>query len=794
MVQLVARDSFAGYSIEGVLGTGGMGTVYLARHPRLPRSIALKLLHSHISADPDLRRRFEQESEIAARLDHPGIVGVHDCGNHDGLLWIAMQYIPGTDASRLESRSVTVERALRIISETAAALDYAHSREILHRDIKPANILLSAAEPGRAERAILTDFGIARLLNAGTAVTATGTFTATLDYASPEQLNGQTVDGRTDQYSLACTLFALLSGSAPFHAPSPGQVVAGHIGKKPPRLSSLRPGLPQPLDEVVLRAMAKDPADRFANCTEFATAALAAVNGKPATHAPAAQDTPTGLAALAAWAESSARAESSAAQQGERTDAPASAGNGSARHRAESPARRAARAESATHLAQTESPALSTPAASLAAQVPADAAPRAGGDGSPAARAATQPPAPWSAAMTSAASRAGSAAASASRAGAAASRPASPGSRAASAGAPPSASARLESAARQPNRKALVAAAMAAVIATGGAVVALDMLSSDTQSTAAEVTTIPVGKGNDGDIAIDSASQRAYVVNSVDNTVTVIDTRSRTVAATVGVGEYPRGVALDSAARTAYVINSVSAVGNQSTVSVLDMTTNTVTATIPTGKNSTAIAFDSGTHSLFVVDKNDTAPADQRYSLTVIDPAAKTVTATIPLGSVPAEAVTIDSSTHTAYVTTRTDRAVKVVDTVAHTVRATIPLQAHGDTYDRITIDTGRRTLYITDGTTITLVDTGTNAILHTIELDISSARMDQAQRNVAIDPKTGTAYAVGPFNGVQVVDTVSRSVTGEITVPTSKGISVDPATHDVYVNSGSGYVSVLDR
>ncbi|MFD6157607.1 protein kinase [Nocardia sp. NPDC060256] len=276
------NESFADYLIEGVLGRGGMGTVYLAQHPRLPRRVALKLLNREVSAEPELRRRFEQEANVVARLDHPGIVGIHDRGTHDGHLWIAMQYIHGSDAARLNPRDVPIDRALRIVSETGAALDYAHSRGVLHRDIKPANILLSSPDTGRAERAVLTDFGIARLLDSNTQLTVSGTFNATLAYASPEQLSGEPVDHRSDQYSLACTLFTLLAGHAPFAATNPGQVVAGHISKPVPRLSSVRPDAPPALDEVIAKAMAKRRDERFGSCREFTSVAWDSLHGRAA--------------------------------------------------------------------------------------------------------------------------------------------------------------------------------------------------------------------------------------------------------------------------------------------------------------------------------------------------------------------------------------------------------------------------------------------------------------------------------------------------------------------------------
>ncbi|MEV6280823.1 serine/threonine-protein kinase [Nocardia sp. NPDC051832] len=278
---LGVEETFAGYVIDGVLGQGGMGTVYRARHPRLPRMVALKLLNQDVSADEELRRRFEQEANVVARLDHPGIVGIYDRGVQDGHLWISMQYIRGSDADQLDGRAVAPERLLGFITDTAKALDYAHSQGVLHRDVKPANILLAEGDGGLEERALLTDFGIARLLESDSKLTATGTFTATLAYASPEQLSGEPLDHLADQYSLACTLFTLLAGHAPFTATNPGQVIAGHLSKPVPRLTVSRPDLPQALDDVIARAMAKRREDRFASCGDFAAAATDALRGAP---------------------------------------------------------------------------------------------------------------------------------------------------------------------------------------------------------------------------------------------------------------------------------------------------------------------------------------------------------------------------------------------------------------------------------------------------------------------------------------------------------------------------------
>ncbi|MFJ2664400.1 protein kinase [Nocardia fluminea] len=271
---------FAGYTIERLLGRGGMGSVYLARHPRLPRRTAMKLLNRELFFDNEIKARFEREADLVAQLEHPNIVTVYDRGVENDQLWISMRYIEGSDASSLPS-PVDPARAVRIVAETAAALDFAHSRGVLHRDVKPANILIEPVDG--TERVYLTDFGIARLHDDNAAkLTQTGTFTATLAFASPEQLSGIALDGRADQYSLACTLFRLLTGTTPFDATNPVAVIQGHLQQPPPRASALRSGITPALDAVIARGMAKRPEERFATCAEFAAAALRSLAG----HAP----------------------------------------------------------------------------------------------------------------------------------------------------------------------------------------------------------------------------------------------------------------------------------------------------------------------------------------------------------------------------------------------------------------------------------------------------------------------------------------------------------------------------
>ncbi|WP_278263873.1 serine/threonine-protein kinase [Nocardia sp. AG03] len=265
---------FAGYTIDRQLGQGGMGSVFLARHPRLPRQIALKVLNPELFADTEIRARFEREADLAAQLEHPNIVTVYDRGVDDGRLWISMQFVDGTDAATL-AHPVPVETALHIIEGTAAALDHAHRSGILHRDVKPANILLTGT--GGSRRVLLADFGIARPRDDAHHLTRTGTFTATLAFAAPEQLTGADLDHRTDQYALACTLYSLLTGVAPYEADNPVQVIQGHLQSTPPSPRTHRPDLPAALDAVLARALAKRPGERYDSCAEFAAAARSAV-------------------------------------------------------------------------------------------------------------------------------------------------------------------------------------------------------------------------------------------------------------------------------------------------------------------------------------------------------------------------------------------------------------------------------------------------------------------------------------------------------------------------------------
>lgn len=266
---------FAGYTVIRLIGSGGMGEVYLAQHPRLPRQDALKVLRANVSDNGEFRERFIQEADLAASLSHPNILTVHDRGEYDDRLWIATAYVDGTDAAQVTHHQypagMPVDQVLTIVTAIAAALDYAHDRGLLHRDVKPANILLSEPEKDGQRRIFLADFGIARQIADANRLTATNLTLGTVAYAAPEQLMAEDLDGRADQYALAATAYHLLTGTLLYENTNPVAVISRHLSTPAPALSDRRPDL-APLDGALLTALSKDRGMRFANCMAFAQA------------------------------------------------------------------------------------------------------------------------------------------------------------------------------------------------------------------------------------------------------------------------------------------------------------------------------------------------------------------------------------------------------------------------------------------------------------------------------------------------------------------------------------------
>jgi serine/threonine protein kinase len=276
---LSAGSRIAGYRLEEQIGEGGMAVVFRARDERLQRQVALKILSPALAADEEFRRRFIRESRSAAAVDDPNIIPVFEAGDANGVLFIAMRYVPGGDIGTLVRRLGPLPggRAAAIVSAMASALDAAHAAGLVHRDVKTANILVDA-RPGRPDHVYLSDFGLTKgSAGFSTSLTAAGHFMGTLDYSAPEQIRGQKVDARTDEYALACVAFVLLTGRPPFHRDEAMAVMYAQLSEPPPVLGSLQPGLPPDVDEVMRRALAKAPEDRYPSCGEFADALRAAL-------------------------------------------------------------------------------------------------------------------------------------------------------------------------------------------------------------------------------------------------------------------------------------------------------------------------------------------------------------------------------------------------------------------------------------------------------------------------------------------------------------------------------------
>jgi hypothetical protein len=280
MPRIQVGDTFGGYEIEAVIGRGGMGVVYRAEQPQLGRQVAIKVIAPEHAANPVFQERFRRESRLAASIEHPNAIPIYEAGVvEDETMYLVMRYVDGIDLSTLISRDGPLDpsRAARIVDGVAGALDEAHAAGLVHRDVKPGNVLIASSR-GR-ERALLTDFGLTKLATEQSGVTATGNWVGTIDYASPEQIRGRRLDARSDVYALGCVMFCALTGRVPFERETDVAKLYAHANDQPPPPSALRPGIPPELDEAVMRALAKDPEDRYPSAGDFGRATTAGMTG-----------------------------------------------------------------------------------------------------------------------------------------------------------------------------------------------------------------------------------------------------------------------------------------------------------------------------------------------------------------------------------------------------------------------------------------------------------------------------------------------------------------------------------
>jgi serine/threonine protein kinase len=295
MNQLIGQR-IGNYQLEALLGEGGMGAVYRARDVHLNRVVALKVMNQRLARDPEFQRRFLQEAQAAARLKHPSIVQIYHFDNRQGLLYMAMAYVPGLTLGATMRRLaaskqvILLSESLALIAQVADALGYAHRQGVFHRDIKPDNVLLEPLDVPDREgdpplRAVVTDFGLAKLREGGVE-TQTGMFLGTMPYMSPEQCRGRNIDGRSDIYSLGILLFQLVSGRLPFEVKTPADAAEKHIREMPPLPRTFRPDLPQEIEAIILKTLAKRPEERQQTGEELARdlrQAAAALSGEVLT-------------------------------------------------------------------------------------------------------------------------------------------------------------------------------------------------------------------------------------------------------------------------------------------------------------------------------------------------------------------------------------------------------------------------------------------------------------------------------------------------------------------------------
>jgi len=271
--QVLRTTQFGVYQNLELIGRGGMAEVYKSTHPQLHQPVAIKILPAQLAEEAEFRQRFAREAQVVSKLEHPNIVRVFDSGEQDGKHFMVMEYLTGQDLDKFirATGRLALPQALPLIQQIAAALDYAHSQGFIHRDIKPSNVLLDTSQ--NHPRAILTDFGIAKILNSQTAMTRTGSVMGTFDYIAPEQIQeSSTLDGRADIYALGVMVYQMLTGELPFKYNNPGALLIAHLTQPPPDSCKLLPDLPAQICNAIQRAMAKQPEERFATASEFATA------------------------------------------------------------------------------------------------------------------------------------------------------------------------------------------------------------------------------------------------------------------------------------------------------------------------------------------------------------------------------------------------------------------------------------------------------------------------------------------------------------------------------------------
>jgi serine/threonine-protein kinase len=736
----------AGYRLEDRIGEGGMAVVFRAHDVRLNRRVAVKLLAPALAGDPGFRQRFTGEALAAAAVDDPHIIPVFEAGEAGGVLFIAMRYVGGGDVLSLVRREGPLEspRVAAVISPVASALDTAHAAGLVHRDVKPANMLLDV-RPGRPDHVYLSDFGLSKASLAASGLTGTGHFIGTLDYISPEQIEGRPVDGRADQYALACAAFEMLAGEPPFPRDQGLAVVAAHLSTPPPPLSSRRAGLPAGVDQVLTRALAKAPSDRFAACGDFAEALRAALGLAPydagsASRSP--RHTPTQVAAPPAG-----------------------------------PA------------AVTPGPAAVTPGPAAVTSGPADSGPPGPGAGDPLApRTGSAPGQEGAWAATADASRAAVQPRRELVLPAPAPKPV-PGHPATGVAAPDKGAMRGPDQVKgwRPSRRvSAIAAAGAALAAAAIIAVVISHGPAPTGHGSASTAhgSTPTAHGSTP-IALVLPPSTAYVTNYGDDTVTPIDVATGSAGTPIKGVNNPGPIATTPDGKTAYVANY-----DGKTVTPIDLATGSVGTPIQVGNDPEAIAITPDGKTAYVV----LSPDNGNGTVTPIDLATGSVGTPIQVGNGP-DAIAITPDGKTAFVVNNGSGTVTPIDLA--TGSAGTPIQV-GNQPDAIAITPDGTTAYVVNSE-----ESSNNGTVTPIDLATGSTgtpiQVGDGPDAIAITPDGKTAYVANldGTTGVTPIDLATGSAGTQIPGRDCDAIAVTPDGKTVYFastyNGSDGTVTPID-
>ena len=675
--QLAPGDELAGYRVESYVARGGMAVVYRARDVALGRPVALKVIAPELAMNETFRLRFRRESELAAAIEHPNVIPIYRAGEEDGRLYIAMRFVDGEDLSTVLSRQggLPMEQLLPLFAQIASAVDAAHAAGLVHRDIKPGNVLLTGhAGDLSARHVYLTDFGLTKRSTSWTGLTSVGHFLGSIGYVAPEQIVGGTVAAAADVYSLGCMLYEAMAGKPPFVAGNDAAMMWAHVAGPIPSVRGRQPDLPPAVDDVLARAMAKEPTSRPPTCLSLMADLRTALGDRapahgsvgveqadpgdagPEPHAQLSTGRRRALTGRTAPAAADPAPPPAQSIPGTRPPAPPRETPSTLRRRLVTGSLlvtflvitglvitgRTGTWPFAAHRHILRPAAASSqsrvPAARRNASLPVPVVQEAIKVGNGPQGAAVSPDGRRAYVANTHSNAVSVIDNATSRVIATISLPAPP-----------------QYVAITPNGQRVYVTTYNDADGTGSAVQVINT------ATNTVVATIPTSGSNPYAAAVTPDGQRLYVPDHGSQNLSVIDTRTNSVTTVIVVPPNPHWVAFTPDGRRAYVANHES-----NLVSVVDTVSNTVVAKIPVGRSPHSVAITPDGREAFVADYD-------AKSVSVIDTGSDTVTATIAVGTNP-QCVAVAPDGRHAYVTNNGSNAVSVIDTANNHVTATVPV------------------------------------------------------------------------------------------------------------------------